>query len=178
MERRVMLKGGIAGDDPQYGETRGIAPVRNVHTLPDGGSFRVGEIAMTLHLTPGHTPGGTSWTWKSCEDALCRDMVYADSLTPVSANGFRFSQGRQYPRALPDFEKSFEFLEATPGDVLLTPHPEVSGLWERLEARERGETPDPMVNRDACRQLAQQGRERLRERLAQEDMQKAHSQAH
>ena len=174
----VMKKGGIARDDPQYGETRGIAPVRNLHTLPDGGSFRVGEIAMTLHLTPGHTPGGTSWTWKSCEGAVCRDMVYADSLTPVSASGFRFSQGRQYPRALPDFEKSFKFLEATPCDVLITPHPEVSGLWERLEARERGEAPDPMVNRDACRQLAQHGRERLRERLAQEEAQKAHSQAH
>jgi metallo-beta-lactamase class B len=171
----VMRKGGIARDDPQYGETRGIAPIRNVHTLPDGGSFRVGEIAMTLHLTPGHTPGGTSWTWKSCEGAVCRDMVYADSLTPVSASGFRFGQGRQYPRALPDFEKSFVLLETTPCEVLITPHPEVSRLWERLEARERGETPDPMVNRDACRELARQGRERLRERLAQEDGQKAHA---
>jgi metallo-beta-lactamase class B len=172
----VMKKGGIARDDPQYGETRGIAPIRNVHTLPDGGSFRVGEIAMTLHLTPGHTPGGTSWTWKSCEGAVCRDMVYADSLTPVSASGFRFRQGRRYPRALPDFEKSFAFLETTPCEVLITPHPEVSGLWERLKARVRGETPDPMVNRDACRELAQHGREHLRERLAQEDGQKAHSQ--
>ena len=163
-----MKKGGIAPDDPQYGETRGIAPVRDVHTLPDGGSFRVGDIEMTLHLTPGHTPGGTSWTWKSCLGAVCRDLVYADSLTPVSAGGFRFSQARRYPRALQDFERSFEFLETTPCDVLITPHPEVSGLWERLQARERGETPDPMVNRDACRQLAQHGRERLRERLAQE----------
>ena len=171
-----MKKGGIARDDPQYGETRGIAPIRNVHTLPDGGSFRMGDIEMTLHLTPGHTPGGTSWTWKSCEGAVCRDLVYADSLTPVSASGFRFSDARQYPRALRDFEKSFEFLEATPCDVLITPHPEVAGLWERLQARERGETPDPMVNPDACRQLAQQGRERWRQRLAQEAGQKAHGQ--
>lgn len=171
----IMKKGGIARDDPQYGETRGIAPIRKVHTLPDGGSFRVGDIEMTLHLTPGHTPGGTSWTWKSCQGAVCRDLVYADSLTPVSASGFRFSQARQYPRALQDFEKSFEFLETTPCDVLITPHPEVSGLWERLQARERGETPDPMVNRDACRQLAQHGREGLRERLAQEAGQKSAS---
>jgi metallo-beta-lactamase class B len=171
-----MKKGGSAEDDPQYGETRGIAPIRNVHTLPDGGRVRVGDIEMTLHLTPGHTPGGTSWTWKSCEGAVCRDMVYADSLTPVSASGFRFSRGGQYPRALQDFEKSFEFLEATPCDVLITPHPEVSGLWERLQARERRETPDPMVNPDACRQLARQGQERLRERRAQEAEQKAHSQ--
>ena len=169
----VMKKGGIAPDDPQYGETRGIAPIRNVHALPDGGSFWVGDIEMTLHLTPGHTPGGTSWTWKSCQGAVCRDLVYADSLTPVSASGFRFSQARRYSRALQDFEKSFEFLETTPCDVLVTPHPEVSGLWERLQARERGETPDPMVNHDACRQLAQHGRELLRERLAQEAGQKS-----
>jgi metallo-beta-lactamase class B len=164
----VMKRGGVGRGDPQLGVLTPIAAVKNVHELRDGERFRVGSVEITAHLTPGHTPGGTSWTWKSCEDKLCHDMVYADSVTPVSAEGFKFTGSPAYPRALEDFEKSFAFLESTSCDLLITTHPEASGLWDRLEARGRGETPDPMVDSGACRRLAQQGREQVRERVAQE----------
>jgi metallo-beta-lactamase class B len=58
----VMKKGGVGRADPQYGALTPIAPIRNVHTLRDGETVRIGDIAITSHLTPGHTPGGTSWT--------------------------------------------------------------------------------------------------------------------
>ena len=164
----VMKAGGVGRDDPQYGVVAGIAPVKHVRELRDGEIFRVGEIVMTAHLTPGHTPGGTSWTWKSCEGPTCRDMVFADSVTPVSANGFKFSESREYPHAVEDFQKSFAFLESAPCDVLITTHPEVSGLWDRVEARERGVTPDPMVDRSACHRLAEHAREQLQRRLTEE----------
>jgi metallo-beta-lactamase class B len=164
----VMRKGGVGRGDPQYGAVAKIAPIKNVQELRDGDSLRVGVIVMTTHLTAGHTPGGTSWTWKSCEGKICRDMVFADSLTPVSSEGFRFTKSREYPKALEDFEKSFAFFEAVPCDILITTHPEVSGLWDRVDARKRGVTPDPMVDSGACRQLAKHGHELLRERLAKE----------
>jgi metallo-beta-lactamase class B len=164
----VMRHGGMGRGDPQYGAVAGIAPVKNVHELRDGERFRVGEIVITAHSTPGHTPGGTSWTWKSCAGKICRDMVYADSLTPVSASGFKFTQSREYPAALRDFYKTFAFLEAVPCDILVTTHPEISRLWDRVDARDRGVTPDPMVSPGACQQLAEQGRAQLRQRLADE----------
>jgi metallo-beta-lactamase class B len=164
----VMRKGGVGRGDPQFGVLRPIAPVKNVRELRDGESFQVGAIAITAHLTPGHTPGGTSWTWKSCEGQACRDMVYADSLSPVSAAGFKFSKNRGYPRAVEDFEKSFTFLKAVPCDILVTTHPENSDLWDRLKARDAGVTPNPMVDLGACRSLASRGREQLRQRLADE----------
>ena len=164
----VMRRSGVGRGDPQYGALPPIARVKQVQELRDGESFRAGGIVIMAHLTPGHTPGGTSWTWKSCEGTDCRDMVYADSWMPVSADGFKFAKSREYPRALEDFEKTFAFLEATPCDVLVTAHPELSGLWDRLEARTRGVKPDPMIESGACRRLAQLGRERLRQRLAEE----------
>jgi metallo-beta-lactamase class B len=164
----VLEHGGVARDDPQFGELRPILPLRNVHGIADGETVRVGDVSITMHLTPGHTPGGLSWTWKSCEADVCRAMVYADSLAPVSAARFRFSDSSRYPQVVQDFEKSFSFLESTPCDVLVTPHPESSELWDRLEARERGVKPDPMVNPNACKQLAEHGRELLQRRLAQE----------
>jgi metallo-beta-lactamase class B len=60
------------------------------------------------------------------------DFVYADSLTPVSAPGFKYTASREYRGAVEDLEKSFEVIEALPCDILLTPHPEATGLWERL----------------------------------------------
>jgi metallo-beta-lactamase class B len=164
----VLRKGGVGKGDPQYGTLPPIAAVKNVSVFLDGESLQVGEITITPHLTPGHTPGGTSWTWKSCKDAACYDMVYADSLNPISAPGFRFTKSRQYPQAIEDFEKSFAFFEATPCDVLITAHPEVSGLWDRLSQTEKGVKPDPLVDSGACRKLAEDGREKLRQRLASE----------
>ena len=61
---------------------------------------------LTAHLTPGHTPGGTSWTWKSCEAERCLNMVYADSLSPVSRRSFEFTESRDNPHALTDFERA------------------------------------------------------------------------
>jgi len=164
----VLRNGGMGRGDPQYGSVKGIAAVKNVTELKDGDTVRVGTIALTVHLTPGHTPGGTSWTWTSCEGQICQSMVYADSISPISADGFKFSNNHEYPNVLDDFQKSFAFLESTPCDVLLTAHPELSGLWERLESRQRGATPDPIVDSGACRRLAERGRQALADRIAEE----------
>jgi metallo-beta-lactamase class B len=164
----VLRSGRPGRGDPQYIGGVSTAPVANVERLHDGEEIRVGEISIRARITPGHTPGGTSFTWKTCEGPICRNMVYADSLTPVSSGAFRFTSRRDYPRAQADFEKSFAFLETTPCDILITTHPEVSLLWERLEARGKGASPDPMVNSGACRELAEQGRQQLRERFAEE----------
>ena len=164
----VLRSGRPGKGDPQYIGGVSIAPVTNVERLHDGEEIRVGEISMTAHITPGHTPGGTSFTWKTCEGPICRNMVYADSLTPVSSGAFRFTSSRDYPGGQADFEKSFAFLETTLCDILITTHPEVSLLWERLEARGKGTSPDAMVNSGACRELAEQGRQQLRERFAEE----------
>jgi metallo-beta-lactamase class B len=60
----VMTKTGLARDDPQYGLIPPIPLVANVRTFSNGETIHVGPIAVAAHSTPGHTPGGTSWTWK------------------------------------------------------------------------------------------------------------------
>ena len=60
----VMAKSGVGRDDPQYGVIPPIALIKHVEVLSDGQTFKIGPIVITAHLTPGHTPGGTSWTWQ------------------------------------------------------------------------------------------------------------------
>src|SRR5262245_34035711 len=74
----VMRKGIVPRDDPQFGLTFPIARVAQVTTVKDAEVLHAGSITMTPHFTPGHTKGGTSWTWRSCENGQCLDMVYAD----------------------------------------------------------------------------------------------------
>lgn len=164
----VLTKSGVGKGDPQFGVVTPVALVSRADILRDGQTLRVGDIRLTAHFTPGHTPGGTSWTWKSCEGGRCLNLVYSDSMTPVSADGFRFSDSREYPTAVQDFEQSFAFLRSTPCDILLTSHPDASGLWQRLEGRQKGVRPDPVVSPNACKELAERAGEQLRRRLASE----------
>lgn len=166
----VLRRGGVGADDPQQGVIEGIQPVANVETLRDREKLRVGDVELTAHITPDHTPGGTSWTWKSCESGRCLSIVYADSLTPVSADGFLFSKS---PHGVQDFERSFAFLRDASCDILLSTHPDASSLWDRLAARQRIDTqgsaaPDPMIDPSACRALADRSASQLAERLRAE----------
>lgn len=163
----VLERGNSGPDDPQYGVLPSFPSVSRVRTIADREVVRVGPLALTVHLTPGHTPGGTSWSWQSCEEGRCLDLVYADSQTPVSADGFHFTRSQTYPSALADFERGFAILEALPCDVLLTPHPAASGLWARIAARDGG-TRDALIDRGACRRYVATARQSLARRVASE----------
>jgi metallo-beta-lactamase class B len=162
----VMRKGVVPRDDPQFGLIRAVARIARVETFKDGEILSAGGVSVTAHLTPGHTPGGTSWTWRSCENGRCLNLVYADSVTPVSADGFLFTHRKEYPHGPDDFERSYEFLESAPCDILITPHPDFSNLWQRLE--QRGSKPDALIDPTACRKLEESSRERLKVRLETE----------
>jgi metallo-beta-lactamase class B len=164
----TVLKEGHSGpDDPQFGQLQDIEPVRSVRVIKDGEKLRVGPLEVTAHMTPGHTAGGTSWSWKSCEKERCLNIAYVDSLSAISADNFRFTRNTTYPNVLKDFEKSFATVSALPCDILLTPHPEASDLWERLEKRDRGGA-DALVDSTACQSLAAGARKQLEARVEKE----------
>jgi metallo-beta-lactamase class B len=143
-----------------------IARVGNVSTIKDGKTVRAGGLSLTAHFTAGHTPGGTSWTWQSCENNRCLNLVYSDSLTPVSSDDFFYTRSKLYSTGVADFEHSYAFLEKTPCDILITPHPDFSNLWQRLERR--SSNPDALIDTHACQALAKSSRESLKERIAEE----------
>jgi metallo-beta-lactamase class B len=164
----AVLESGSSGpDDPQHGILPPIAAVDDVRVVADGETLRVGPLELTAHFTPGHTPGGTSWSWRSCEEGRCLDLVYADSQTPVSADDFYFTHTLTYPNVLQDFERGHATLERIPCDILLTPHPGVSRLWERIAAGAAA-TSDGLVDSEGCRRYAANARQALARRLATE----------
>ena len=163
----VLMNGKPMPGDPQLGLALGFPAVSGVRALSFGDTLRVGPIALVPHATPGHTPGGTTWSWRSCDRVRCLDFVYADSQTPVSADDFLYTRSPAYPNALADFRRGHATIEQLSCSVLLTPHPDASRLWQRVSAVDG--TPGPtLVDRAACTRYAATARRLLEERIERE----------
>lgn len=168
---RAIASGMPSLDDPQYALGRAFMsfpPVADVRAVADGETLRVGPLAITAHLTPGHTPGSTTWTWRACEGARCLDVVYADSVTSISAPGFRYLDRRDGAIPAEAFRRSLDTIAGLPCDILLAPHPGFLGVDEKLEKRRGGAAENPFVDRGACRAYAVDGLRKLDLRLTEE----------
>ena len=169
---RALGRGEPTEDDPQYRSGHDprvhFPAVRRVEAIGDGRTLTVGDVTITAHLTPGHTPGSTTWSWRSCEGTRCLDVVYADSLNPVSDDGFRFMGDATHASLIGAFEKSIATVDRLPCDVLVTVHPSFTGLDDTLAARARGVTPEPFVDANACHAYAADARQKLARRMADE----------
>lgn len=155
------LRSGKSGrDDPQFGHLTGFPGVADVRALPADGRVRLGELTLQAHATPGHAPGGTSWTWRSCDDAgRCLDIAYVDSHTAISDDTYRFGE---HPAYVADFTGSIDRVASLPCDLLITPHPIASNLLARFH----GDA--PLVDAGACRRFADAARSQLQQRLSTE----------
>jgi len=158
---RPSLESGVmAANDPQRdGEQPAFWGVRVDRLVRDGEVVRLGSLRLTAHATAGHAPGGTSWSWQSCEDRACHDLVFADSLSAVSVDGYRFSDHAERVAAL---KGSFATVAGLRCDLVITPHPSASDLYARLAGRAA------LVNPRACADLAANSAARLDERLQKE----------
>ncbi len=157
----VLASGRTAADDPQAASDHPpFVPVTgriDVLTLQRRATLRqAGFIALA---TPGHTPGALSWTWPACESGVCKQIVYVDSLNPISADGYRFSDN---PGLVRDFRSGIAEVRATPCDIVIAPHPGATALRARLIGER------PLVDQGGCKAFAATVEERLDRRLATE----------
>lgn len=159
------LASGKAGrDDPQYGDLDDFEPVAALRGASDGDVIHVGSLAVTAHATPGHTPGGVSWTWTSCDNGKCERMVFGDSLSARAADGYRFTD---HTDIVASFRKTFAAFEALPCDILVTAHPEANDLLARLQRQDKAGVA-AFIDPNACRDLVAYEQDRLNKRLANE----------
>jgi metallo-beta-lactamase class B len=154
----VLRTGAAGAGDPQAGMHPPFAAARVDHVVADGAQVRLGNLMLTAVATPGHTPGAMSWHWVSCHGGVCRTIVYADSLSAVSRDGYRFSE---HPEYLAAYRASIAKVGALDCDILLTPHPSASDMVRRLAVAK-------VENPNACRDYAASLTRQLEERLAKE----------
>ena len=105
--------------------------------------------------------GSVTWTWESCAMSTCYNVVYADSLTAVSAQGFSFGTSGAADRMI----ESAGTIANLDCDILLSPHPFFFGMHDKLERRDEG---NPFVNNLGCTFYAETALDWLEQRLKAE----------
>ena len=151
--------GVVAKEDPQFDLHEPFPGSKVGMLLSDGFVVRHAPLSLTAWATPGHAPGSTSWSWRSCEGRKCLNFVYADSISAVSSDEYKFSKHRRYVVTFRDSIRNIGRLRC---DVLITPHPSASNLYDRLAGKA------PLVDRNSCKAYSERGLEALDRRLAKE----------
>jgi len=162
-----LRSGKVDSTDPQFEAIQPYPGVGNVEALGNRKSVELGSLQLTVIHTPGHTPGGTSWRWKSCEEQRCLNIVYSDSLTAVSDDTFKYSGDKRYPKASADLLASMAAISSAPCDILVSAHPDLAGLWPVIDEQGKGDRAR-LVDSSGCKRYAASAKARLEKRLAQE----------
>jgi metallo-beta-lactamase class B len=126
----LLLEAGGKGDF-RFGD-EGLFPAIAVdRRLADGEQVTLGGATLTAHLTPGHTRGATTWTFK----AGPFDVVLVSS---ASVLDYRFVGEESYPGIAADFERTFAVLKSLPVQIFLAPHGGFFDLAGKRELAVRG----------------------------------------
>lgn len=161
----ALRTGRVHADDPQAADIHDAPPVANVRGVANGEGVTLGAVTVTAVHTPGHTPGSSSWTWRSCAGDDCRTVVFASSLNAVAADPFTYAG---HPVTTATLRASIDRFEALDCDILISAHPDNSGGDRKLAALAAGASPNPFIDPAACVAYAERARNGLKVRLERE----------
>ncbi len=99
-------------------------------TIPDlvGKGQAKRDLTLTAHMTPGHSPGCTTWTTVAREKKWNHTVVFFCSAT-VALN--RLVGKPTYPGIVEDYKKTFQAAQGIIADVFLAPHPEMFKMEDK-----------------------------------------------
>jgi metallo-beta-lactamase class B len=104
--------------------------------LHDGETVELGGSKLTARLTPGHTPGCTTWTMEVQEGGRRLNAVIVGS--PNVNPGYILVGNKNYPRIAEDYENGFSVLLNLPVDIFLGAHGSYFALQRKYERMKPG----------------------------------------
>jgi metallo-beta-lactamase class B len=141
---RQAFETGMPASDTRYEAVR-FPPVHVGRVIADGRPVSLGGVSLTPVLTPGHTPGCTTWTMRVVDGGKPLRVVFPCSLTVA---GNKLVGNRGYPGIVADFRRTFARLHTMQADVMLPAHTEfgdVLGRARRSAAGDRNAFVDPAL---------------------------------
>jgi metallo-beta-lactamase class B len=112
--------------------------------LHDGDTVELGGSKWTAHLTPGHTPGCTTWTSQIQEGGRTLNVVIVGS--PNVNPGYYLVGNKKYPGIAEDYVKTFAVLKHLPCDIFLGAHGQYFNMkakYEKFKAGDKNAFIDP-----------------------------------
>jgi metallo-beta-lactamase class B len=118
----------------------GGVPRPMYEVLHDGSQVKLGNVTMTAHLTPGHTPGCTTWTMQVQDGGRSYDVLIIGS---VGVNPGTNLVGN--PQLVAQYRQSLKFLHSAHVDVPLGSHPAMYNMTEKYAKLKPG-GPNPFID--------------------------------
>lgn len=147
-------------------ESKGYSPADATRLVRHLGTIRLGDIALTAHLTPGHTPGCTSWSSSVTIAGEPFEFVSVCSLSVL--NEYRIVRADPtYPGQGEDYCRSVAHLKSLSPDIFLAPHPGFFGMTEKLERLRAGD-PQAFVERNGYRRYLDRAQAAIEQALAEQ----------
>jgi imidazolonepropionase-like amidohydrolase len=147
--------------DPQFRDRFPFPPIEPDRVIEDGEEVTVGDTTLVARLTPGHTPGCTTWTTTIRDGAAAYDVVFLCS--PTVPAPYRLTANRRYPGAVADYRRQFEVLRSLEPDIWLASH---GSFFDLQGKRERGS----FVDREGYRSFVEAQERAFQRHLAGETL--------
>ena len=129
------LEHGRVRGDTDY-KPKPFAPIKVDRVVHDGDPIQLGDVTVTARLTPGHTPGCTSWSTLVQDQGRTLNVLFLCSITVA---GNILVGNHAYPQIASDYRATFRRLKTMKADIVLPSYPELVHVIEREERREAGE---------------------------------------
>ena len=139
---KPFLESGDIGHGPSGGMK--FPPVRVDRVIGDKEKVRLGDISLTAHLTPGHSPGCTSWSMATSGADRVRRQVFFHCSGTVAGQSLI---PEAYPGIVANFRKTFAKVRTFKADVFLANHDNFFDLAEK-RARQIAGDANAFVNPD------------------------------
>jgi CubicO group peptidase (beta-lactamase class C family)/glyoxylase-like metal-dependent hydrolase (beta-lactamase superfamily II) len=138
-------------------------PCKVDRVLEDRDEVKLGGVTLVARLTPGHTRGCTTWTWRVAEGGKTYTVVVIGS--PNVNPGFELVNNKDYPQIASDFARTFGVLKSLPCDVFLGAHGGYYGMVERHALLQKGRA-NAFVNPDGYKEYVALKERAFRKTLA------------
>ena len=157
----------MAEDIPilQMMRSPGDVPRPMYETLHDGSEVKLGNVTLTAHHTPGHTPGCTTWTTRVQEKGRPYSIVFQACGVPNA--GVKLVGNTKFPTLVEDTLRSFRIQKTLKPDIYLPMHPE-SYLAGKVEAIKAGKTPHPLLDPEGYAKLVADTETNFQKRVQEE----------
>jgi metallo-beta-lactamase class B len=160
----LLARGGKG--DPQFGDVAQFPAVTADTLLRDGDHVTLGGSILTAHLTPGHTPGCTTWTMTIREKGKPNNVVIVCGASVPKE--YKLVGNDKYPDIVADYRQTFATLKALPCDVFLAGHGSYFDLLGKSARKAKGETPNPFVDPEGYRKYVAAAEQAFEEEVKRE----------
>jgi len=137
-------------NDVMFGDRNLFPPVHVDRVIHDGDSVTLGGTTLTAHLTPGHTPGNTTWTMVTMDKGRSYNVVFFGIVSPFPNTNLA-APNPAYPNMGADWARTMQVLPTLQCDIFLGSNAAFYNMEQKHDALMANADPNPFIDPAGCK---------------------------